>query len=122
MGYHDALLRRLAEAHAERSAIARAAIARHWPWPEAGVNTGGASLWLAGAAGLDARTLAVYAERSGVLIEPGDVFYSADEPPLHFIRLGLSSIPAGSIDEGIRRLSQCARDLVSTGHVLPQWR
>ena len=39
-----------------------------------------------------------------MLIETGDVFFLAEPPPLHYVRMGFSSIPSKSIEPGIRVL------------------
>jgi GntR family transcriptional regulator/MocR family aminotransferase len=62
---------------------------------------------LAGAqvpAWLDARRLAEEAQAERVLIEPGDVHFADDSPPLNYFRLGISSIAPPAIREGVRRL------------------
>jgi len=58
--------------------------------------------------GLDARWLAEQAERIGVLIECGDVFF--EEPaPREFFRLGFSAINAERIESGIELLAKASR-------------
>jgi GntR family transcriptional regulator/MocR family aminotransferase len=66
--------------------------------------TGGSSFWIEGPAWLDARRLADEAVAERVLIEPGDVHFAEETPPLNYFRLGLSSIAPAAIQEGLRRL------------------
>lgn len=40
-----------------------------------------------------------------VVIEPGAVFFANAQPPVHFMRVGYSSIALNRIEEGVRRLS-----------------
>ena len=48
----------------------------------------------------------------GVLvIEPGDIFFSDEVPPLNHFRLGFSSIARERIDAGIRELALVLREL-----------
>ena len=44
-------------------------------------------------------------------IEPGDVFFLADDPPRNYFRLGFSSIPVDRIEPGIRTLAEIVHDL-----------
>ena len=45
------------------------------------------------------------------MIEPGDVFFQAEKPAGHFIRLGFQSINARVIDEGIATLAEVIKDM-----------
>ena len=40
--------------------------------------------------------------RQGVVIEPGDVFFSGHRLPKQFLRIGYSSIPTERIEPGVR--------------------
>jgi GntR family transcriptional regulator / MocR family aminotransferase len=60
---------------------------------------------------LDARALAVKAASRGVLIEPGDVYFTATTRPLNHFRLGFGSIRADRIEPGIRLLADAMREL-----------
>ncbi|MGB2158660.1 MAG: hypothetical protein ACPH8C_00005, partial [Candidatus Puniceispirillaceae bacterium] len=51
------------------------------------------------------RQLAEQAAANGVLIEPGDVFFAPEAPPLNYFRLAYSSIPEARIEEGVSRLA-----------------
>lgn len=111
LGQHDTLLRRLSAAYRERAATLGAALSRHLPAFHAVPISGGASCWVQGPATLDARALAAAAERRGVLIEPGDVFFMADAPPRNTFRLGYSSIAADRIESGVRELAAACEEL-----------
>jgi GntR family transcriptional regulator/MocR family aminotransferase len=110
MGYHDALLRRLRQAYAERSALLAHALAAHMP--DVGVTSapGASSFWLRFPAHEDTRALAAAAAKRGVLIEPGDVFFAADAPPRNFARLGFAAIGSDRIDAGIAALALARAD------------
>ncbi len=105
MGHHDALLRRLRQACAERGAAVAAALAEHLPDVAVATAPGASSCWLRFPDGTDTRALAAAAERAGVLIEPGDVFFAADRPPRQYARLGFASIAAARIPAGIAALA-----------------
>ncbi|MBV9913797.1 MAG: PLP-dependent aminotransferase family protein [Sinobacteraceae bacterium] len=104
LGYYDLFNRRLAAALRERAEVLAAALARHVPDVRHPRVTGGSSLWIEGPAWLDARRLAEDARVEGVLIEPGDVHFADEVPPLRYFRLGYSSIAPPAINEGVRRL------------------
>jgi len=105
MGYHDAHLRRLRQACAERGAAIGAALARHLPDVAVSTASGASSCWLRFPDDVDTRTLAVAAERVGVLIEPGDVFFAGERPPRQYARLGFASIATDRIAPGIASLA-----------------
>ncbi len=108
MGYHDALLRRLRQAHAERSRAVVAALAQHLPGVEFTTSAGASSFWLRFEPDVDARALAGVAARQGVLIEPGDVFFAetaGSAVPGNYVRLGFASIDVAAIEPGIAALA-----------------
>jgi GntR family transcriptional regulator/MocR family aminotransferase len=105
LGHHAAYLRRLTHILAERSAIASRALGRHLPQFTCRGDAAGSSFWIEGPSSLDARHLAEEARGSGVLIEPGDVFFGCTVPPRNVFRLGVSSIPTERIEPGIAKLA-----------------
>lgn len=111
LGHYDALLRRLSAAHRERAETLLRALACHMPDVQAMPISGGASCWVRGPDWLDAGELGRRAEASGVLIEPGEVFFMSGDPPRNCFRLGYSSIPVQRIEPGIRLLAQAMRTL-----------
>lgn len=108
LGHHEAHLKRLARAMAERAVAVEAALARHLPWTRRRGDPGASSAWIE-APGRDARDLAGRALAAGVVIEPGDVFFAGADPPAAFFRLGFSSIPVAKIDAGLAALAGAAR-------------
>jgi GntR family transcriptional regulator/MocR family aminotransferase len=113
MGYHDALLRRLRQAYAERAQRMAAALSAHLPQVRFRTVAGASSFWLRFPEHVDTRAVAEQAAALGVLIEPGDVFFDANarEPvPLNYARLGFASIDSARIDPGIATLATaCSR-------------
>lgn len=108
MGYHDALLRRLRQAYADRSQRVRAALAAQLPDVTFSTVTGASSYWLRFPDHVDTRALAREAAALGVLIEPGDVFFDAGAAtpvPFNYTRLGFASIDASRIEAGIGALA-----------------
>lgn len=110
MGYHDALLRRLKQTYTERSHAVASALAKHLPGVWFRTVAGASSFWLRFPDGTDTRALATAAERNGVLIEPGDVFFAADSvgksAPRNYARLGFASIATEHIEPGIAVLAE----------------
>jgi GntR family transcriptional regulator/MocR family aminotransferase len=105
MGYHDALVRRLKRTHAERSPLLTNALSRHLPDVAFHTVAGASSFWLRFPEGVDTRALAAAAQREGVLIEPGDIFFATDRPPRNYARLGFASIATDRIEPGIAALA-----------------
>ena len=104
LGYYDAFNRRLAAAYRERATVLAQALARDIPSVRHPPLTGGSSLWLEGPPWLDSRRLAGEAGAERILIEPGDVHFAQNEPPLNYFRLGFASIGPDAICAGVRRL------------------
>ena len=119
MGYHDALLRRLKQTYAERSRAVASALEKHLPGVWFRTVAGASSFWLRFPDGVDTRALATAAERNGVLIEPGDVFFAADSvgksAPRNYARLGFASIATEHIEPGIAVLAETSRAMFMPG-------
>jgi len=113
MGYHDALLRRLRQAYAERSQRMAEALETQLPGVTFTTVAGASAYWLRFPEHVDTRALAHEAAELGVLIEPGDVFFdpNAAEPvPFNYARLGFASIDAARIGPGVATLAlACAK-------------
>ena len=113
MGYHDSLLRRLQQTCAERARIAAAAMASHLPAAAFRAVGGASSFWVRFPEGVDTRELARAAERRGVLIEPGDVFFADADAPQNYARLGLAAIATARVEPGLRALAAAYSELAS---------
>ena len=115
MGYHDALLRRLRRTYAERSPLLAEALARHLPQVAFHTVPGASSFWLEFPASVDTRALAAAAQRHGVLIEPGDVFFAAEalSAPRNYARLGFASIATERIEPGVAALARAYAEVTA---------
>ena len=112
LGGHDALINRLHRAYLKRWETLGIALADHFPgWSQVPVF-GGTSFWVRGPEGFDARRLAASAMERGVLVEPGDIFFSNPEEHRQFFRLGFSSISEDRIENGIKLLAETASEQV----------
>ena len=104
-GHHEAYVRRLNLAYRERSRAVHDALRRHAPMLAAVTARGGSAVWVTGPAALDGRVLAAGLFQSGVVVEPGDVFYATGRQHCNQLRIGYSSIAVDRIDAGIRLLA-----------------
>jgi GntR family transcriptional regulator/MocR family aminotransferase len=114
-GHYGGLTARLRAAVLERRLALISAIRRHLPAFQLAETTGGSSVWLRCPPGLTAEALQRAAARQGVLVEPGDVFFSDPATAPACIRLGISSITIEQIEPGIRRLAVVADHLLAGG-------
>ena len=111
-GHHDSLTRRLTQAYKRRCEVMQAALDEFLPSAAEPPVFGGSSFWVRGDERLDSRALKTQAATQGVLIEPGDPHFMAENPPLNYFRLGFASIKAEKIRPGIERLSKVVQSLV----------
>ena len=111
LGHYKAHMRRLGTALGQRADILRRALAQHLPQFQAHLGPGVSSCWLEGPKSLDAALLVAKAEKKGVLIEAGEVFFMSDDPPKNFLRLGFASIPPERIEPGIAALAAAYHEL-----------
>jgi GntR family transcriptional regulator/MocR family aminotransferase len=113
LGHYKSHLRRVTHALNERAELLETALERHLPHFRRLRGAGASSYWLEGPPSLDGLELAREAEKGGVLIEPGDVFFRGEAPPRHYLRLGFTSISRERIEPGIAALGRAARALSS---------
>jgi GntR family transcriptional regulator/MocR family aminotransferase len=109
LGHYKSHLRRVTQALGERARLVERALQRHLPEFRRLRGGGASSYWLEGPPGFDCNLLAVEAEKRGVLIEPGDIFFAGDNPPRNFLRLGFASISRERIESGIAALAQATK-------------
>lgn len=111
LGHHESHARRVNHAMQERVQLAAQSLSTHLADFEFQMPRGGASIWVRGPAWLDGNELALTAQRHGVLIETGQVFFAAPPYPCPFFRLRLSSIALDQIDAGMIALSAAVSEL-----------
>jgi GntR family transcriptional regulator / MocR family aminotransferase len=104
LGHHDVLIQRMIHAYRARWECMGRALARHLPGTTHSPSGGGSSYWIQGPPNLDARELARRAAKHSIFIEPGEVTFHSDDPPLEFFRLGFSAISEELIEPGLRKL------------------
>ena len=108
LGHHDALVRKLSTAFAERRKRLVQAVSAFLPEWRATDSAGGTSIWLEGPPGTDSAKLAEVAAARSVLVEPGARFFDGFDGPSRHMRLGISSIALQHIEPGIRELATAA--------------
>ncbi len=111
-GYHDTLVRNLVHTYRERCHIMKEALDKYLPNSAQRPTYGGSSYWVKGPDNLDARELKQRVAEEGILIEPGDIHFLSDAPPVNFFRLGFSSISDEQIEPGIKKLAEIINQMV----------
>jgi GntR family transcriptional regulator / MocR family aminotransferase len=106
LGHHDALVHRLHRTYHARGAEMTRALSRFLPHTSIISGFGGSSFWLQGPQNLDADELVGRAQKKGILIESGTIWYGRQPAPKNYIRLGISSIEIDNISPGIELLAQ----------------
>ncbi|WP_417821697.1 PLP-dependent aminotransferase family protein [Terasakiella sp.] len=111
LGYFDSLQRKHNQVFKERAEVMTRALKEHMPDMTFHAIMGGASCWVRGPDWLKSQELADLAEKTGVLIEPGDIFFMATNIKSNYFRLGFSSIPQNKIEPGIKKLAEILNEM-----------
>ena len=104
-GYHDSLVRKMSHILHRRSQAMQTVLDRYFPAASTSLAFGGSAYWIKGPASLDSEQLAIEAKQHGILIEPGNTFFSQGDNVRNYFRLGFSSISEDKIAEGIPLLA-----------------
>ncbi|HRP09763.1 MAG TPA: PLP-dependent aminotransferase family protein [Terricaulis sp.] len=112
LGHHDAALAKLKRAVSERLTALRDALNYYLPrLVLIDPKLSGASIWVTGPPGLQAPLLAKEAAKRGVLIEPAGRFFQDEAKGANAFRMGVSSLPAARIREGVAALANVIHEL-----------
>ncbi len=106
LGHHDALIHRLHRTYHARWQEMDRALSRYLPGFSRIPGFGGSSFWVQGPQDLDANELSKQALNSGIIIEPGTIWFGRHPAPKNYIRLGISSIEIENITPGMELLAQ----------------
>ncbi|ALS99557.1 hypothetical protein AT746_15700 [Lacimicrobium alkaliphilum] len=107
LGYYDMTMRRIHQELNLRWQEMREALNHYLgPYIVTSETVGGSTVWIKGPPGLNSQRFAAEAAKTGILIEPVHRFYGGREKPEQYFRLGVRSIPAAKIREGIERLAR----------------
>lgn len=106
LGYHDTYLRKLRVINASKLQRINDAIDRHLPDMRTSehVSAGATSVWLKAPEHVNTEEVAWLAAQSSILMEPGAVHFTAQNPPQNYFRLGFSAIESHKIEPGIAAL------------------
>ena len=108
-GYHDAFIRRLNVTYRARRKALLNALAEFLPELQVSPSLGGSATWIRTPPGIDTDELARRAASSGVLIEPGSVFFAQAPAKCRHFRMGYSAIAEPLIHDGVRELARTYR-------------
>lgn len=112
LGHYDSMLRRMLTVCEERRIALRDALNHYRPLSIAiAPAKGGTSYWVKGPDGLNAADLVEAARSRGVLIEPADAYFLDRTQGRNMFRLGVTSLPAARIRDGVAELSEAIKDL-----------
>lgn len=110
-GHFDAHIRRQRSDLAQRWKTILREIDARMPDCDVTMTTGGSAIWVTLPKGTEARNLAIAAAAKGVLIEPGEVCYQRENPPLNRIRMGFAAIQTDRIAPGIALLAEALKEV-----------
>ena len=112
LGHYDSFMARLHKIMGERWDALRQALNHYLRDVEIELPTqGGTALWVRCPTEIDVATLVTEAAKNGILIEPDKHYYSGEQKPRNYFRLGVTSIPKDNIREGVNQLTRLIREL-----------
>lgn len=106
LGHHDALINKLHRAYQTRWQTMGDNLKTLFPGWAKSPGFGGTSYWVSGPDGLDATELNKRAMEDGIVMEPGEVFFTNPKGNENYFRLGFSSIPNERIQSGLEGLKR----------------
>lgn len=104
-GHYDAMVKQMRDAFHERRKVMAAALNTHALKVAGSATFGGSSFWIELPVHVDTERLAERLSKKGVLIEPGNPFFTDPTRHKNYCRLAYSSISAGKIPEGVARIA-----------------
>ena len=113
LGHHDSAVARLHREYAQRWRCLGDALAEYLPEASYPNTSGGTSYWLRLPRGVSSSRLAAEALKQGVVIEPGQVYFTDPAKGEQYIRLGFSAIRTQDIPTGIKILADLAHGMMN---------
>ena len=110
-GYYDTLATKALTVYEQRWQAMGDALNTHLPESSKPPSFGGSSYWVRGPENLNTRQLHTQALKRSIIIEPGDIHFLNDSPPMNYFRLGYSSIDAQHINNGIEILAGLVHEM-----------
>jgi len=112
LGHYDSFMARLYKIMGQRWQALRQALNHYLRDIEIELPTqGGTSLWVECPAEIAVDMLITEAAKRGILVEPDRHYYSKQQHPGSYFRLGVTSIPEENIREGVNQLTRLIREL-----------
>ncbi|WP_299985264.1 PLP-dependent aminotransferase family protein [uncultured Ruegeria sp.] len=109
LGHYDAQIRRMAKTLQRRRETLEEAIGQYGLTVAGRGMLGGSSIWMQAPPRVDTAILARDLQRQSVHIEPGEPFFSGENRPKNYYRLGYSSISSERIAPGIQQIAEAIR-------------
>lgn len=113
LGHYDALMLNIGRILRERRMALRDALDFTRGIPiEISPEVGGSTYWVRTPQSFDVGSLAIEAQRQGILIEPVERYYADPASAERCIRMGVTSLPREQIRAGVEKLIELIRSLV----------
>lgn len=106
LGHYRHHLSRIGATMLERARLIEGLLPEVMPTTGFRRGEGATSFWMEAPPHVDGRALSAKARIHGILIEPGDMFFSDPAAGRRFFRLGFSAISTHRIEAGLRRLGR----------------
>jgi len=113
LGHYDAFMSRLHQETSRRWLALRDALNHYRPHFMTMPNEGGSVFWVLCPEDTAVETLVREAARRGILIEPDTHYYASPQASRNCFRMGVTSIPADRIREGVKQLRELMWELAS---------
>jgi GntR family transcriptional regulator/MocR family aminotransferase len=114
MGHYDTFMSKLHQETSRRWVALRDALNHYRPYFTTMPNQGGSVFWVLCPENIDVETLAQEAAKRGVLIEPDTHYYASTRSSRNCFRMGVTSIHADRIREGVSQLREVMWEFDST--------
>ncbi|MEX0306213.1 MAG: PLP-dependent aminotransferase family protein [Ruegeria sp.] len=109
LGHYDAQIRRMSKTLQRRREAIEEAIGQYGLTVAGRGMLGGSSIWMQAPPHVDTAKLTRDLQRQSVHIEPGEAFFSGQNRPQNYYRLGYSSISSDRIEPGIQQIAEAIR-------------
>ena len=111
LGHHDSALLRLSQTFRHRWQVMDEALKAQPAFSATAPSFGGSSFWVELPKNVKAHELESLAAQHGIVINAGDHYFSNEQGPTYYCRLGFSSIAAEKIAPGVQKLAQLVESL-----------
>lgn len=115
LGHYDSFMSKLHQETSRRWLALRDALNHYRPHFKTVPNQGGSVFWVACPDDIEVESLAREAARRGILIEPDTHYYASSKSSRNCFRMGVTSIPADKIRDGVKHLRELMWELSSGG-------